>query len=150
MNQKYDLKLINILTNELYNGICFDIGNMPPVYKLTEFFIPSANMIRNDADTPEIMMVTDFIKSYSERIAKGEIQSFSEVELKHITEIFGKIAHRFSTYKTKYILNNSEYNSIGINSIQYIKIGEDWKISSIVWNNQTNDLRISDKYLSEN
>ncbi len=148
MNQQNDLKLIDNLTAELYKSICFEVDNHPPVEKLKDLFIPMANMIRNDEASPEIMTVDDFIKSYTDRISDGTIKSFYEGELNHITEIFGTIAHRFSTYETKFDLANPEPFSIGINSIQFIKIGENWKISGIVWNNQNNTNKIPDKYLS--
>jgi hypothetical protein len=147
MGQQNDLKLIDYLTSELYNAICFDVGGHPPVERLKELFIPTANMIRNDGDSPEIMTVDDFIISYTDKIKDGTIKSFYESELKHITEIFGKIAHRFSTYETKIDLTNPEPFNIGINSIQYIKIRKNWKISSIVWNNQNDTKKIPDKYL---
>ena len=147
MNQQNNLKLIDALTSELYHAICFDVGDNPPVERLKEIFIPTANMIRNDGDLTEIMTVNDFIKSFTERIADGTIKSFYEGELNHITEIFGTIAHRFSTYETKFDLTNPEPFSIGINSIQYIKIRKNWKISSIVWNNQTDTNKIPKKYL---
>jgi len=149
MDQQNDLKLIDNLTSELYDTICFEVGGHPPVEKLKDLFLPKANMIRNDGDSPEIMTVDDFIKSYTERISDGTIKSFYEGELKHITEVFGTIAHRFSTYETKFELTNPEPFSIGINSIQYIKIGKNWKISSIVWNNQNDTNKIPDKYLSD-
>jgi len=147
LNQQNDLKQIDNLTSELYSAICFEVGGHPPVERLKEIFLPTANMIRNDADSPEIMTVDSFIKSYTERIADGTIKSFYEGELKNITEIFGTIAHRFSTYETKFDLTNPVPFSIGINSIQYIKIGQNWKISSIVWNNQNDTNVIPDKYL---
>ena len=149
MTQQNDLKLIDLLTSELYKAICFEVGDHPPVEKLKKIFIPTANMIRNDGTSPEIMTVDDFIKSYTKRIADGTIKSFYEGELNHITEIFGKIAHRFSTYETKFDLDNPEPFSIGINSIQFVKIGDNWKISGIVWNNQTDTNKILDKYLSD-
>ncbi|MEE8479483.1 MAG: hypothetical protein V3S42_05665 [Candidatus Neomarinimicrobiota bacterium] len=146
MNQQNDLKLIDDLTAELYKSICFEVNNYPPVEKLKDLYIPTANMIRNDEASPEIMTVDDFIKSYTDRISDGTIKSFYEGELNHITEIFGSIAHRFSTYETKFDLTNPKPFSTGINSIQYIKIGNNWKISSIVWNNQNDTNKIPDKY----
>ncbi len=146
MNQQNDLKLIDNLTAELYKSICFEVDNHPPVEKLKDLYIPTANMIRNDEASPEIMTVDDFIKSYTDRISDGTIKSFFEDELNHITEIFGTIAHRFSTYETKFDLTNPKPFSLGINSIQYIKIGNNWKISSIVWNNQNDTNKIPDKY----
>jgi len=147
MNQQNDLKLIDDLTSELYNAIYFEVGKHPPVEKLKGIFIPTANMIRNDGTSPEIMTVDSFIQSYTERIADGAIQSFYEGELNHITEIFGTVAHRFSTYETKFDLTKPEPFNIGINSIQFIKIGKNWKISGIVWNNQNDTNIIPDKYL---
>lgn len=149
MNQQNDLKLIDNLTSELYNAICFKVGSRPPVEKLKELFIATANMIRNHDDSPEIMTVDSFIKSFKERISDGSIKSFYEGELNHITEIFGKIAHRFSTYETKFDLTNPESFSVGINSIQFIKIDDVWKISGIVWDNQNDTNKIPDKYLSD-
>jgi len=149
MDTKNDLKLINNLTSELYNAICFEVGGHPLVERLKEIFIPTANMIRNNDVSPEIMTVDSFIQSYTERIADGTIQSFYEGELNHITEIFGTIAHRFSTYETKFDLSDPKPFSIGINSIQFVKIGENWKISGIVWNNQTDMNKIPKKYLSD-
>jgi hypothetical protein len=146
MNQQNDLKLIDNLTAELYKSICFDVDNHPPLEKLKDLYIPTANMIRNDEASPEIMTVDDFIKSYTDRISDGTIKSFYEGELNHITEIFGTIAHRFSTYETKFDLTDPKSFSMGINSIQYIKIGNNWKISSIVWNNQNDTNKIPDKY----
>ena len=147
MSQQKELKQIDELTSVLYRSICFKIGTQPPVENLINLFIPTANMIRNDGEAPETMTVNDFIVSYKDRINDGTINSFYEGELNHITEIFGKIAHRFSTYETKFDLLKDEPFAIGINSIQYIKIGKDWKISSIVWNNQTEKCVVPDKYL---
>jgi hypothetical protein len=149
MDTKNDLKLIDQLTVKLYNAICFEVGKTPPVERLKEIFIPTANMIRNDGTSPEIMTVDNFIQSYTERITDGTIKSFYEGELKHITEIFGTIAHRFSTYETKFDLANPKPFLIGINSIQFVKIGENWKISGIVWNNQNDTNKIPHKYLSD-
>jgi hypothetical protein len=147
MNQQDDLNLIDDLTSELYNAICFEVGDHPSVEKLRELLIPTANMIKNDGGTPEIMTVNDFIKAFNERISDGTIKSFYEGEINNITEIFGTIAQRFSTYKTKFDLDKPEPFSIGINSIQFLKINNKWKISSIVWNNQNDELKIPDKYL---
>lgn len=147
MNQDNDLKQIEELTAELYKSICFAIGGNPPVENLRDILLPTANMIRNDGENPEIMTVEDFIFSYRERINDGTIKSFCEGELNEVTEIFGSIAHRFSTYETKFDLTLEKPFSIGINSIQYVKINGKWFISSIVWNNQTDYLKIPKRYL---
>lgn len=145
--QETDLKIIDKLTTDLYQCICFEIGDKPPVENLRKLFLPSAKMIRNNENSPEIMTVDEFIETFQARTADGTIKSFYEGEIKQITEIFGKIAHRFSTYETKFDLTKADPFAVGINSIQYINVDGEWKISSIVWNNQTEELTIPNKYL---
>jgi len=140
-------KLIDELTARLYSSICFEEGGSPAVEQLYDVLLPEGLMIRNDGEQPTIMSVEDFVRTYKQRISSGEITSFYEGELSAITEIFGKIAHRFSTYETKFDLTKTEPFSIGINSIQFVMIGGHWRISSIVWNNQTDELKIPEKYL---
>jgi hypothetical protein len=140
-------KHLDALTAKLYGSICFEKGGAPPVERLYDLFLPEGLMIRNDGEQPTIMSVADFIEAYRQRISSGEITSFYEGELSAITEMFGRIAHRFSTYETKFDLTRDEPFSIGINSIQFVMVDGRWLISSIVWNNQTDELKIPEKYL---
>jgi len=144
-----DEKLIDNLTVELYSSICFAAGGKPPVEKLRRLFMPGARMINNDGDEPTVMPVNDFIAAYGENIESGRIKSFEEKEIAAITEIFGKIAHRFSTYESRFDLNSDEPIAVGINSIQFVKIGGAWQISCMVWNNQNDDMTIPNRYLPE-
>ena len=148
MTLKNDLQAIDDLTADLYRSICFEKGGRPPVDKLHDLFIPQGLMINNSEETPLLMSVESFIQSFRSRIEDGTIVSFMEKELSNITEIFGKIAHRFSTYETKFDLTREEPFTVGINSIQFVEIGGRWLISSIVWNNQTEDRIIPEKYLN--
>ena len=90
-------------------------------------------MINNDADEPMIMTPVQFIEErFKPLMQEGKLESFYEIEIKHMTEVFGKIAQRFSTYETKFQATDPKPYSIGINSIQMIKIRESWFISCMV------------------
>ena len=82
-------------------------GRKPAYGDLHELFIPGAKLIRNNSETPEISSVEEFIRPRRKTVDAGELTSFEEVEVAEITEIFGNVAHRFSTY-TKRGATNAE------------------------------------------
>ena len=86
-------------------------------------------------------------KSTGTRLAAGAVASFAEEEITGRTDIFANIAHRFSTYQARVRAGDSEAVILGINSIQFIKTGGAWRVVSIVWNDQKEDLPIPEKYL---
>jgi hypothetical protein len=61
--------------------------------------------------------------------------------------MFAGIAHRFSTYEAKLDPSAAEPFSVGINSIQFIKTGGQWRVTCMVWNDQTETDRIPPQYL---
>lgn len=93
------------------------------------------------------MTVDAFNQLVSEQLEKGAPREFYEGELWHRTDVFGKIAQRFSTYEAKFDWTASEPFSVGINSIQFIKVAGKWLVSSMVWNDQTESVKIPHEYL---
>jgi len=81
------------------------------------------------------------------QVSAGSLKSFSEREVAERTEIFGKIAHRFSTYEARFNPDDPEPLAIGINSIQFIKVGDSWHVSSLIWNDEGEDRKIPEKYI---
>ncbi len=142
-----DLEQINQTAKELYACICFSEGGYPEVDKLTDLMIPDGRMINNNGSDPLIMKADDFIQIYKDKLESGVIKAFYEGEISSKTELFGKVAHRFSTYEKKYDLEEKEPSSLGINSIQFIKVNNKWRISCIAWNEQTETLKIPENYL---
>ena len=142
-----DEQKIKKLTDELYDSICFRTGDRPIVEKLWGFFMPDGRLINNSGTKPVIMSVDDFITAYTGRIESGNITAFQEKERSGITEVFGKIAHRFSCYESRFDPDDEQPFSIGINSIQFIKIDDVWRVSCMVWNDQTDNMKIPEKYL---
>jgi hypothetical protein len=52
-----------------------------------------------------------------------------------------------SEYEARFDLDQEQPFSTGINSIQFIKIGDARRVTCMVWNDQTNDHPISREYL---
>ena len=141
-----ELKQIDLVTDALYSSICFEVGGKPELDKLRTLFITEGKLINNN-ESPIILSVDQFIEVFNEQLSSGAVKSFYEAEISSRTELFGTIAHRFSTYEAKFDLNATEPFSIGINSIQFIKKLGIWLVSSMVWNDQTQNRRIPEKYL---
>ena len=142
-----ELQAIDKVTDKLYSCICFKEGTKPNLDKLKTLFIPDGKLINNNDKNPVIVSVDQFVKAVNQELSSGTLKSFYEAEISNRTEVFGKIAHRFSTYEAKFDLNASEPFCLGINSIQFIKINHSWLVSSMVWNDQIEDRKIPEKYL---
>ena len=142
-----DSERIEAATKALYASICFEAGGQPSVERLRDLFMPDGRLMNNNGAAPVVMSVDDFIAAYEQQRAAGHVTAFYEGELSARTELFGKIAHRFSTYEAKFDLAASEPFSVGINSIQFIKVDDRWRVASMVWNDETETLKIPQEYL---
>lgn len=76
-----------------------------------------------------------------------EQRGFFEVEAARTTEEFGQIAHAFSTYESRWTLDDAEPFDRGINSIQLLNDGERWWIMNIFWAAESSGLTIPERYL---
>ena len=131
---------INETVRELYRVISIKKGETPDWEKFRSLFFSGAQLISNSAEEPLVWSVEEFVDYYRERITDKTIEEFYEGEIAQKTEIFGKIAHRFSTYEAK------PYKR-GINSIQLLKTENKWLVTSLIWNDEGTELPIPEKYL---
>lgn len=147
--QKYkdEVKRIDSLIADLYSTVCFEKGSKPNLEKMKELFLQDGKMIVNDGKAPLIMTVEDYIAMFYDRLKEFEFESLYEGELWSKTQIFERIAHRFSTYELKASPDASEPFSMGINSIQLVKIEDSWIINSMIWNENSKDLIVPPEYL---
>jgi hypothetical protein len=142
-----DLEAIDLLTRNLYAAISFGAGGKPDLSGLRSLFLPPGNLINNNEENPLVWDLEAFVEIYRHQIATGAVASFAEEEITGRTEIFGNIAHRFSSYQARVQAGDSEAVILGINSIQFLKTGGVWRVVSIVWNDQKEDRPIPEKYL---
>jgi len=142
-----DQMKIDELTGALYSCISFRQGEKPDLARLKSLFIKEGILINNN-DDPLIFTIDQFADAIAYQISAGSLNSFSEEEVAERTEIFGKIAHRFSTYEARFDPDDAEPLTIGINSIQLAKVGDSWFVSCLVWNDEREGRRIPEKYIS--
>jgi hypothetical protein len=88
---------------------------------------------------PHVLTVDDWINM----VAKRGNDSLTEKQLKVKTETYGHIAHLWSTYETS--IGGTTVR--GINSIQAIFDGKQWKILEIMWQAETPAEKVPETYL---
>jgi len=72
---------------------------------------------------------------------------FFEREIGRRTEQYRHITHIFSTYDSRNSANDKKPFARGINSIQLIHDNDRWWIISILWNGETKEDPLPQKYL---
>lgn len=112
-------------------------------------FHPDAKLItagkNNDREfLVKYMSSADYVKSAGKWMAKNE---FVEKEISRKSEVFGKMAHVFSTYECYDSENKEEPSMRGINSIQLLNDGERWWILSVYWTKESWFNPIPSEYL---
>lgn len=137
---------IDSITSDFFRTVSFKEGDKPTYKNLYKLFIESGLLIKNSSTSPEISTVRQFIEPRQRTVDSGELTRFKEVETAEITEIFGTIAHRFSTYEKYGTSKGSEFEGRGIIAFQFIMTDAGWKISSLAWDDERPGLTIPDRY----
>ena len=135
-NSKKDRNEINKLTTTFFNLFTNTNGKVPDVKRIRDLFISNGMIISNTNGSPEIYNLEKFIVPREKMLTNGTLTDFCEGEISYKTEIFGNVAHRFSLYEKSGKLNGVDFESKGVKTIQFIKINEEWKMSSVAWSDE--------------
>ncbi len=139
---------MDFVIKSLYESLSFPEGGAPDFERLRSVVAPEAPFIRiNKDDTIDRMNRETFILSFQERIQKGLMKSFHESEIVRRVEVFGRMAHVFSTYRKGINITDPEKMVRGINSIQLYNDGGRWQICAILWMDERSDCPIPAEYL---
>lgn len=133
---------------DAYACISFKQGEQLNFEHIKDYFIPRAQLINFRSDSMDILSIGQFVEMYKELITSNAVSSFYEEEIKGTTEQFGRVAQRISSYKT-YINTMDSVAERGVNSFQLVKTAQGWKVSAIIWDVETEKLKIPDYYLKQ-
>jgi len=136
---------LSTLMNAFFEAVSFDSGT-PRYERLHELFIADGKLIKNTTEVPEISSIDEFIAPRRELVASGRLASFRELETAELTEVFGQVAHRFSTYAKTGLLDGEPFEGRGVISTQFIKTPEGWRIASMAWDDERPGLVLPERY----
>ena len=150
---RYDSKVSSIdsIMHTLYDVISGDKGEERNWELFEYIFTEDARLIpsgKTDDGQYRYMVMSpaDYIqRSGSYLVSEG----FHETEINRKTQVFGNIAHVFSTYETFHDRSETEPFMRGINSIQLFNDGNRWWIMSIYWTQETDENPIPSEYLEK-
>ena len=137
---------LKTVTDEFFRAVSFDSGQMPAYARIRDLFIDDGRLIRGSSDVPEISSVDEFIAARQNMFDSGALTSFAEVEIVETTEVFGNVAHRFSTYEKHGTIQGEAIEGSGLISTQFIRTPTGWRISSMAWDDERPGLAIPDRY----
>lgn len=128
---------IDALVESLYTCMSFGPGSAPDWETLRSLFATNGQLIRAGASaSPEHMVlnVETFIRRSSAHLEQSDLKQagFSETETMRRSEFFGRVAHVFSSYQSKNLLDD-RILARGTNSIQLIWDTGRWWIVSLAW-----------------
>jgi hypothetical protein len=134
------------LTADFFRAVSFRQGEWPNYSRLHALFFAYGTLIRTSSEVPEVSTVDEFVTPRQRMVESGELSSFEEVESAAITEVFGKVAHRLSTYEKRGTINGQAFEGRGVISTQFIRTPQGWKMTSMAWDDERPGLTIPDRY----
>ena len=124
------------LTRAFFAAVSFEAGERPDYDAIRALFIPAGLLIRNTDDAPEVTTVDEFIAPRAALVESGALTSFYEGELGAVDEVFGTVAHRFSSYEKRGVQNGAAFEARGAISTQFVLTPDGWRMSSMAWDDE--------------
>jgi len=114
---------------------------------MRQLLLPDARLIpvgkgKDGTIGPHVLNVDDWIT----RVKARGSAVFYEHQVKYSSDVYGHIAHLWSTYEIR-PTPDGKAEMRGINSIQAVFNGTEWKVVEILWQAETPDESIPQKYL---
>lgn len=146
-----DVSSPEALVAAVYDVISGPAGQKRNWDRMRTLFVPDARMIATGKRLTgemirRVMSVEDYINSSGPYLEK---EGFFEKEIGSTKEQFGSIVHVFSAYETKKTTTDEQPFIRGINSIQLWNDGKRWWVITILWQSETRDTPIPEKYIGK-
>jgi len=121
------------LLERLYAVISFEEGDEPDWGGLREIFSAHARITRITPEGTDYLDPSSFLAMTRNMVEVGAYTSFYEVEVARRVERFGNVAQVWSAYETKRHRQADQALDRGVNSIQLIREGANWRVLGLLW-----------------
>ena len=146
-----DVASADALVAAVYDVISGPAGAERDWDRFLSLFAPGARLMptgtgENGRKVVRILSPHDYASGAQE--GNWFAEGFFEVETGNVSESYGNIAHRFSSYASYRAEDDAEPFTRGINSFQLLNDGERWWVLSIFWQDAGDAGPIPERYLS--
>lgn len=145
-----DVSSMYAILKAMYDVISGDAGQKRDWNRMRTLFHPAARMTATgkNPNTGVFLSRADMVEDYIKRNEPFfEKNGFFETEKARRVENFGNIAHVFSTYEAFHKKDDKTPFLRGINSIQLWNDGKRWWVMNVMWQAETPDVQLPEKYL---
>lgn len=144
-----DVASIDAIVAALYDVISGPAGAPRDWDRMRSLFAPEGRMgvvaARPDGSVVlRTLTPDDYIARSSKAFAA---KGFFETEKARTQEVFGQLAHVFSTYEARHAKDDAQPFMRGINSIQLVNDGKRWYVLSLIWRGEDPTLQLPERYL---
>jgi hypothetical protein len=144
-----DVASTDAILAALYDVISGPAGKKRDWDRMRSLFIPEGRLMAiGKRPSGEVVRRAMDVEGYIS--ASGpllETNGFFEREIARRTESFGHIVHVFSTYEARHKADDAKPFMRGINSIQLMNDGKRWWIVTVLWQAESPDSPLPEKYL---
>jgi len=145
-----DISSPEAIVAAVYDVISGPAGQKRNWDRMRTLFVLDARMIPTGKrptgeSTRRVLTVEEYITNSGPFLEKD---GFFETEIGKKTEQFGNIVHVFSTYESKRTLSDEKPFMRGINSFQLWYDGKRWWVITILWQSESKDTPIPEKYIT--
>jgi hypothetical protein len=124
-----------------------DFGRMRGLLLHGGFFVPPRRAGEEMATIDVDGFAERYRKGAAARKEKGQPTGFFEREVARRSDCFGNVCQLFSTYESRFSASDPKPFQRGINSIQLVRDGSRWWITSVAWDAEQPDRPIPPAYL---
>jgi hypothetical protein len=127
---------LGALMDQFFRAVSFGPGETPAYERLHDLFTLSGRLINAIGDAPDDATVAGFAESRRALVDAGVLTSFEEAETGAVTESFGKVAHRFSTYEKRGVRDGAAFAARGRIATQFVRTPGGWRITAMAWDDE--------------
>ena len=150
MARQADVASADAIIEALYGVISGPAGQKRDWNRFRSLFMPDARLIvargRRDS-TGRVLPLVLTPEAYIAGSNALEEKGFFEREIAQVSETFGRVTHRFSTYESRGRADDAQPFARGINSIQLLNDGTRWWVVTVFWDVERADNPIPARYL---
>lgn len=144
-----DVASIDAIINAVYDVISGPKGQARDFDRLASLFVDGARMIPTAKSAPQgvrALTVEDyFARSHPFFLEKG----FFEIELGRTVQRYGRMAHVWSAYESRFALDDPAPFARGVNSFQLVFHEGRWWVVNVMWEGETKENPLPDDLLSQ-
>jgi hypothetical protein len=139
-----DKAQIDRLAEAFFGLFSADASGRVSLQAIHALCVERALMIKTCADLPQVMTLDEFVAPRETLLNDGRLADFREAEESANTTIFGNIAQRFCSYRKSGRQDGVPFVTRGMKTLQFVKVGGQWKISAVAWDDERPGLEVAD------